>query len=381
MESRKVLIFGAGGRVGQQISAELLANGLSVVMVDLLDDAALSSRAGRLRIDTRLARGEPSGALSVHGGINVLDRDALLRVLQQEQPDLVINYAIPITWDATKQLPNYSAVSAAGLGAFTPIQVLSPLRVAEALAELGLKVPFMVGNLPDITVPILAGMASGGAVARPVCGAGNVGLIQLAIREVAARELQCDIDAVCVHLVAHHIHWVAPREPGYRDDAPFMLQIIKDGADVTDSLGDARAFMNGAINRCYEDGAAFSSTTGLLAARVAMGLLEPDTAPEQLHVPAPLGLPGGYPVSVSAGGLALALPEGWSTDAAVKAMSQAQQRDGVAQIEDDGTVHFSEEARQILRAELDLPLPERMTPADIPAVANDQISALRARFS
>ena len=298
-----------------------------------------------------------------------------------QRPDLVINYAIPITWDATKQLPNYSRVSAAGLGAFTPIQVLSPLMVGQAMADLGLAVPFMVGNLPDITVPILAGIAASGSVVSPACGAGNVGLIEAAVREVAATELGRSPSEVQVHLVAHHIHWVAPREPGYRNDAPFLLRVVSGGEDVTSSLGDPRAFLNRAINACYEPGAAFSSTTGLLASRVALALLDRGGPARAMHVPAPGGLPGGYPVTIAGGSIEPALPEDWSLAAAVRAMEQAQQRDGVAQIDPDGTVHFTAEARAILREELDCQLPQTMAPGDIHTVAAEQVATLRARFS
>ena len=71
--------------------------------------------------------------------------------------------------------------------------------------------------------------------------------------------------------------------------------------------------MNRAIVGCYEPGAGFSSTTGLLAARLVLALL--DTSGEQaMHVPAPNGLPGGYPVIVGGGGVAPALPVDWSLD-------------------------------------------------------------------
>ena len=59
-------------------------------------------------------------------------------------PDLVINYAIPITWDATKRLPNYARVSAAGLGAFTPLQVCAPLTVGRAIAASSAEPAYMV---------------------------------------------------------------------------------------------------------------------------------------------------------------------------------------------------------------------------------------------
>jgi hypothetical protein len=184
---------------------------------------------------------------------------------------LIFGYAIPFTWDVTKQLPNYSRISRAGLGAFTPIQVLAPKVLGQAIAAVGLQAHYMVGNLPDLTVPVLSRGGKPGQLHQPVCGAGNVGLIQCAIASQVAADLALDEAELEVSLVAHHIHWVAPREPGYANDAPFLLRVCAKGQDVTAELGDPRQLMNTAINAHYENGAGFSSTTGILAARTALG--------------------------------------------------------------------------------------------------------------
>lgn len=375
--THKVIIFGAGGRVGSAVAGEVLERGIDAVLVDLLPQAMLEQRAARLRIDRILGGCAQPGRVAVYGGVDVAEGAVLESILARERPDLVVNYAIPITWDATRQLPNYDRVSAAGLGAFSPIQLLAPLAVARAMAATGCDVPLLVGNLPDITAPVLAGMAGRHPLARPTCGAGNVGLIQAGLRALIEREVAVPPARLSVRLVAHHVHWVAPREPGYANDAPFMLRVESGGRDVTATLGDPRELLNRAITSNYEPGAAFSSTTGLLAARAVVALLDRSGAEHHLHLPAPGGLPGGYPVTVRQGQIALALPDDWSAVEADAAMRRAQQRDGVAAIDADGTVHFSDAARDILRAELDVDLPAAMPPGDIEAVAASQIARLR----
>ncbi|AQA16867.1 hypothetical protein BST95_00165 [Halioglobus japonicus] len=183
-----------------------------------------------------------------------------------------------------------------------------------------------------------------------------------------------------VKLVAHHIHWVAPREPGYANDAPFLLRISQQGEDITGQFGDSRALLNRAINHCYEPGAAFSSTTGILAARNALALLDDSGATHRLHAPAPLGLPGGYPVLIERGEIQLDLATDWDRDEAVEMMRAATRRDGVEDITDDGTVRFADYAREILQEELGFELPDTMQPGDIAAVAKAQIACVRARF-
>jgi hypothetical protein len=84
-------------------------------------------------------------------------------------------------------------------------------------------------------------------------------------------------------LIAHHIHWVAPREPGYPNHAPFLLKVLCDGEDITENLGDLRALMNRSIVQCYESGAGFSSTTSLLAAQLVLALLDDSVTQHTMH--------------------------------------------------------------------------------------------------
>lgn len=226
-----VLLFGGGGRVGLHIAGELLRRGHHVALVDILPHSLLQQRAARTYNDARLAAIWGVGSISLYADVNVLDRAIVESILATEQPELVINYAIPITWDATKRLPNYARVSRAGLGAFTPVQVCAPRVIGEAMANTGVSAHYMVCNLPDITVPVLCGYADNAPQARPLCGAGNVGLIETAVHTQVANETGTDASAITVSLVAHHIHWVAPREPGYLNDAPFLLKVTANSSD------------------------------------------------------------------------------------------------------------------------------------------------------
>ena len=377
----KVLLFGGGGRVGTRIAAELLRAGLDLAVVDILDDRLLGQKMARTALDSRLASGSADGRVTVYGNVNVLDQGRVEAIIAVERPDLVINYAIPITWDATKRLANYSRISRAGLGAFTPIQVCAPRVIGKAIANAAPDALYMVGNLPDITVPVLCGYARSSRQARPVCGAGNVGLIEAAIHSQLVLERELAPADVKISLVAHHIHWVAPREPGYADDAPFLLKVEVSGEDVTDLLGDSRALMNRAIVDNYEAGAGFSSTTGVLASRVALALLRGGKERELLHTPAPNGMPGGYPVSIGDGTVELALPPDWSPDQAEQAMKQAHGRDGIDRIDADGTVHFAQYAIDVLREEAGIVLPGIVGPGDMEAVGAAQIERLNKLFA
>lgn len=374
----KVLVVGAGGRVGLALVGALAQHGVSVVAVDCLPAQELTARVNRVFIDAVLLKGQPPLPPAVEGGIDVLNVDQLSAIIAREAPHIVVNYAIPFTWDAARSLPNYATISSAGLGAFAPTQLLAPRAVGKAISDSGIKAHFIVGNLPDITIPILSRMPDAERIARPVGGAGNVGLIANALRYCIARDFNTALESVEIALCAHHVHWVAPREPGYPDDAPFLLRASVDGEDITAQLGDSRAYMNNAITGCYEPGAGFSSTTGLLAAQFALALLDNQGHTHRLHIPAVDGMPGGYPADVAAGQVTLKMPADWRTEDAIAAMEQANQRDGVERIGDDGTVYFNPESVAIMRRELGIALPRVMPPGDLVEVAREQIRLAQA---
>lgn len=377
--NKKVLVFGAGGRVGLALVRGLLARGISVVAVDYLSELELRARVARVTIDRGLLF-DPSDAAAATtttiGGVDVLDAVAITHILQREQPDAVVNYAIPFTWDATKQLSNYRQISAAGLGAFAPIQLLAPMSVASAMSSAGLDVPLLIGNLPDITVPVIAGLASTGGYQRPTCGAGNVGLIATATRHILALDNGVSSADVDLRLVAHHVHWVAPREPGYPEDAPFLLHASVAQQPLQISTEDARTLINRAIVECYEPGAGFSSTTGLLAAQVLATVLSDEFSEsfsQRLHIPAVNGRPGGYPVRVKAGQLHLDLAPEWNESMTEQTMREAHWRDGIKEIDTDGGIHFQPESIEILRRELGFELPQYVSPNSLVEVGLAQL--------
>lgn len=67
------------------------------------------------------------------------------------------------------------------------------------------------------------------------------------------------------------------------------------------------------------------------------------------HSNGPQGLPGGYPVRLSAAGAEVYLPDGITLEEAVAINEGGQRSDGIEQIEDDGTVVYTDKAVQIVK--------------------------------
>jgi hypothetical protein len=369
----KVFVFGAAGRVGLGLVAALLHRNINIVVADVINRNQLMEKISRIIVDKRLSDVAVNSRINVYGDVDVLNEAKVVDLLVKEKPNIVVNYAIPFTWDAARKLSNYDQISRAGLGAFAPAQVLAPMIIAKALATSDIDAKLIVGNLPDITIPIIYGLKKHNNLIQPIAGAGNVGLIEVAIKHQISIDRKVSVNELSIFLVAHHIHWVAPREPGYRNDAPFLLKVAYKGKDITTELGDLRKLMNRAIVNCYEPGAGFSSTTALLAAKLVLSLLDDEGLKQLLHVPAPNGLPGGYPVTIQDGVININLPSEWSQSEAETFMKRAHQRDGIDEIANDGSIHFNAESVDILKNELGINLPDIVKPSDLETVAKEQI--------
>jgi hypothetical protein len=74
-----------------------------------------------------------------------------------------------------------------------------------------------------------------------------------------------------------------------------------------------------------------------------------DDTGDLTHAPAPSGLPGGYPVRVDGKGGQVVLPPELTLEQAIRINEEGQRYDGIDKIDQDGTVHFTENASTIIK--------------------------------
>ncbi|MDQ7910176.1 potassium transporter TrkA [Phytohabitans sp. ZYX-F-186] len=202
----------------------------------------------------------------------------------------------------------------AGFGLTLPFQAQVALAVGAALRRSHPAAFLVNAAFPDAVNPLLT------ACDVPVVsGVGNVAILAAALQ--AALGLP---DQARLHVIGHHLHLHAPADPG--DEALVWLDGTRlDG--VTDLL---------AADRSTGDGRGRNDVTGLLAAELVTTLLTGAT--RDTHLPGVAGLPGGYPVRITAGEVALRLPPGVDRDQAVEANRRWALRDGA--LVEDGRVRF-----------------------------------------
>lgn len=242
---------------------------------------------------------------------------------------------------------------------------LAPVaRLRDAWAASGLACPWINASYPDVINAVLA--RTGPA---PLCGVGNVVEAIPKFRFAIAEALGADPGRIAVKLVAQHaLEYFIYSDGEAAERPPYLLEATLDGRDVSHFAGEA---VYSAFPVPYE--LDFNLYT-VSAAMIALpALISDDWTPT--HVPGPEGLVGGYPVALSRRGLRLDLPATW-TRAETEAVNHASMRfDGVADIEGDGTVVYTDEAAAALRALLGHKA-ERLHLADAPTMANELRAAV-----
>ena len=197
-------------------------------------------------------------------------------------------------------------VRRAGFGLTLPFQAELALRVGRALAGRGPRPWLINACFPDAVNPLLAQLG-----VPVLCGIGNIGL--LAASAQAALGLP---DQRHLRMLAHHLHLHAPAA-GEPEALAWLDDELVDAARL---LARQRATDRTELNHVT------GHTAALLLDRLAGG---PAAERVDTHLPGPLGLPGGYPVSMRGTELDLRLPPGVTRAGAIEFNQRAALADGV----------------------------------------------------
>jgi hypothetical protein len=208
------------------------------------------------------------------------------------------------------------------------------MNVMRAVRAAGLSAPVVNCSYPDVTHPVLARLGL-----APTIGIGNIGMI----RELVIAALKrTGREPPLVRVLGHHAH-VTPAvtcDEQRCGDAPRPHVYLGDSGDRADEVVFAGAPIVPDRN--------LNALTAVHALSIVRALLS-DGVPLRTSAPSPAGLPGGFPVSIRAGDVALDLPSSLSLEAALDFQIKSARLDGVDSIRDDGTVVFTEASQLHLR--------------------------------
>lgn len=362
----KVLMFGVGDLGGHIL--EFLARGdypLQVVVADINEEKA------RLTCNNAVIGAAHHGKHPDFQTVkaDLFDVPGTTQLIKKVQPNAVINCTVMHTWHLIRRLPKdvYGRISSAALGAWLPCQLTLAMNVAKAIKDSGVNAYYINTALSCLTNPVLGkiGLA-------PTIGIGNVDLIAPAVTTYIARQANVPRQSVDLYLVCHHQHWVFPREAGYKPDAPFWMKIVIDGQDVTKRF-DTKKVMYDAV-KLYPPGIDFTTVSASSAIKNLYSLIF--DLKTRTHSPGPNGLPGGYPVRLSAKGAEVVLPPEISLEEAIRMNEKSGYLDGVAEIKEDGTVVFSDFTQKIMKEELGFDC-KSFTPAESESRARELMACYK----
>jgi hypothetical protein len=367
MPKPKVMIVGLGS-LGS-VLLELLARDDTIgdIVVAGRDVARGETRCNLARVGA-LAQGVPAAIRFV--ALDLDDASAAAETFRFHSPDLIVSTASMQTWWLSGLLPPAAraALGRAPFGAWLPVHLALAIKFMRAVREAGLRCHTLVASFPDVVNVVLGRLGL-----APTCGLGNLDEIVPKLRYLAAERLGVSPRAIRVLLVAHHAlepfvfqsggfaPWLAGASARRRPPAsaeastwvtdrtppPYWLRIEADGEDVTERVdGPALLF------RAYPlpPGPAWHFLTASSASRLIRALA--GDAGGLLHVPAPNGLPGGYPVAASRLGVRPVDLPGLSLEEAIQINERSQATDGIERIEPDGAVEFTAAVRDALRETL-----------------------------
>ncbi len=261
------------------------------------------------------------------------------RLLRAEKPDLVMQSASLLSpWAMYgREDPKAKALSAAGLGLQLPAQLPILATVMQAVRSVDFKGPVANLSFPDVSHVILDrfGLA-------PTIGLGNVSMVHLRVRAALRRQM-VESEGVCepstlIRLVGHHRHvYDAVKAEAPPDPADGCRVYLGEDGVRADEL----AYQGVPIAPSID----YNIITAAAALPVLLALL-PEADALRFSAPAPQALPGGYPILIKEGQVHLDMPPDSDLQEAVDFHWRIGRRDGIESVTEDGTVLFSEIAKQ-----------------------------------
>jgi hypothetical protein len=294
--------------------------------------------------------------------------DATATELARLRPSVIVLAAARLTW---WRLPERAA--SIPYGAWLPFHVTLVRKLMQARAAAGVDAPVLALPYPDGVGPVLAS-----AGLAPELGAGNVLEMAAKLMTVAAQRKGVSRQKVDVRLIAHHAvqrtafpAFVALGGNGPTSPPPFLAKVRVDGEPVPDAtvreyLAAPLALPSGRATHMLTVAATVATVDALLS-----------RTPRKLHVPAPGGRPGGYPVTISRAGVDLDLPAGVTETDAIAINAVAARWDGIEQIAPDGTLTLTAAASDEIERQLGLSL-KRITLDEQQPVADELAARLTA---
>jgi len=339
MEERRILFIGAGNLGGHILDLFLRVPGQHRFLVGGRNVDVLRQRVN-LSLLAAIQLGYAPSVECIALDLNEVERTANL--IAHFVPHLIFCAAThqPLERNRTLLPSVAQQLALAPMGPRLPFHLHLVYKLMQAVRLSGLQASVKVLNAmyPDVVHPIL-----GKVGLAPTIGIGDLANNIPALRLSIAWELRVPLERIDVRVIMSRwvSYWMSRKNIA---SWPFHLTAFLDGEDCTHMLPSKEAILEMLPTRLKRLG----GEPGLImTATSAATLFQAIISDQHLitHAPGPHGLPGGYPVRVTAQGEEIVLPAGLSLEAARQINEAGLRLDGIEQINEQGTVFFTEEAR------------------------------------
>jgi len=332
-------------------NVSVLIVGLGRVGARALDLLSLIPRVGAIiAADTRKDYGRRRVNLTVAGAIHqgyapkisfipmdLNDIDGTAHILANITPTIVLNASCMQSWWAPlERLPKEARDKITHHGNDFSTQLVLPYKLMQAIKQAGIQTHVIQGSYADGVNCVLSKVGL-----TPTIGIGNIDLVVQILRTIVSERLDVYPQDINISLIMHHsvvVHILGGDT--FSADMPYFLDITVGNTNVTKEF-DLYALRDEIHNfRPPEPESSYLVATS--AVKNILAIL--DDSSLLTHSPGPNGLPGGYPVRLSAQGAEVVLPASITLERAIEINKAGQFLDGIEAIEEDGTVVYTKES-------------------------------------
>ncbi len=272
---------------------------------------------------------------------DVNDINTTVDLLKDVKPDLIFSALSMLGFKAQRSLlpPDMYKKKTRMMGATAAFQLALVAKLMRAVKKSGITAPVINNSFSDAVNPVLWRNGLG-----PLIGNGNLDTIVGEIRRKVSVAENVPIRDVTVYYIAEH----AVNIMGTRTGVPYFLKVMVGDRNVTSKF-DVDSLISDRLLKSPPEWTTWVSHPPVASGAVRSILAIINDTNLFTHVPGPNGLPGGYPVRLSAKGCEVALPEEITLEEAIKINTDAMKCEGIEEIRGDGTLVFTEEARRLCK--------------------------------
>ena len=347
MDERSIMITGGAGFVGQfAVEYAVRRPEIKKVYVADINETIGQVTAQNANVGSILHRHYTNVE---YVKVDMLNVDQTAAMLKKTNPTCIFNCAtlfssfwyVPLIHRAIKENNLTVQGRMAGHTIGKDMALIYYLMQAVRQSEIDTRVVNIA--LPDHTNPVL-----GRINLAPACGGGTIDLTVTGVRNAVAERFHVPIRNVNITMIAHHGIRAAP----VRDEMHWTRIRIGE-KDVTSKIPNLNKFIEDTIpytvprtggkNAAMTASSGFENTMHIFNDNGFLG-----------YAPGPDGKIGGYPCRFTWDKVEPVLPPEVSNDQAVRINMEGMKSDGIEKMDQDGTVHFTDETISVMETCLDL---------------------------